>query len=124
MVIFNANNQAVFVLTALAGQTVSGSVFLNQGNYTIVFTAATGDGSELASVDYTLRAKELTDHLDPIPIGPGLPPPPPPPPPGEEGGGTTESPPPLTVGEPTTPDPSLLADPIIDPWAPPPPGLG
>src|SRR5205085_10001195 len=45
--VFDQNRQVVFSLTALNGQTISGDVFLGVGNYTIVFMAATVDGSAL-----------------------------------------------------------------------------
>lgn len=103
MTVFNQNRQAVFVLTALNGQTVSGDVYLAAGNYTVDFVAATADGSALAPLTYNLRGKSITDPIDPIPINPGDPPPAPP----------------VVIGDPgATTDPTTITLAITNPWYP------
>ncbi len=71
------NNQAVFVLTALTGQTVSADVFLTAGNFQMTITGATADGSALLSLSYSLTCDTMTSPLDPIPINGNNTPPPP-----------------------------------------------
>src|SRR5439155_3005846 len=65
MTVFDANGKPVFVLTALAGQTVSGDVYLEAGTYKVLFVAATVDGSTLQSLSYNLRGKSITDPMGP-----------------------------------------------------------
>jgi hypothetical protein len=70
MRIYDQYGNVMFTLDALNGQTVSGSAFLPLGKYTVVFTAATQDGSPLAPFTYRLRGKAVTDPLCPVPISP------------------------------------------------------
>jgi hypothetical protein len=110
MTLFDQNGRAVFVLTALAGQTVSGDVFLGAGSYKAVFRAATKTGSALPAIAFTLRGKTLTDPIDPLPQDPNDPPGP-----VDPGSGPI-------VGDPgPLPDP---LDPATDPFKPAPAGLG
>jgi hypothetical protein len=109
LVIFDQNGVPVFVLTALSGQTVSGDVYLAGGvNYKAAFCAATADHSPLSPLTYTLRGRSLTDPIDPIPEDPTDP--------GSGGNGDP------VVGDPLPPPPD--PDPILDPYVPPPAGLG
>jgi hypothetical protein len=79
MTIFDQNGVAIFTLTALDGQTVSGDVYLAGGvTYKAIFRAATADNSPLPALTYNLRGKSLTDPIDPLPEDPNNPPPPPP----------------------------------------------
>jgi Matrixin len=83
MTIYDQNGNIVFTLDALAGQTVSANVFLQQGTYTLRFVAATIDGSALSPFTYTLIGETLTDPMDPYsvnPLNPTMPAPVPPPP--------------------------------------------
>jgi hypothetical protein len=108
LTLYDQNGVAVFVLTAMAGQTVSGDVYLAGGvTYKAVFCAATADHSPLPSLTYNLRGKSLTDPIDPLPTDPTDP---------SSGDGTP------VVTDPTTPPPS--PDPLTDPYTPPPPGIG
>jgi len=113
LVIFDQNGVPVFVLTALAGQTVSGDVYLAAGvNYKAVFVAATADHSPLPAVTYSLRGKSLSDPIDPLPEDPG-------------GGGTGGNGDPVVIGNPDPPPPPPPdPDPILNPFVPPPTGLG
>jgi hypothetical protein len=112
MVIYDQNNNVVFVLDARDGQTVSADVFLKAGTYKVRFVAATIDGSALPALTYNLSARSLTDHLDPLPVDPNDP---------------TLTPPPLPLPpDPITVvvDPNLVPpppDPLSNPWLPPPP---
>jgi len=110
MTLFDQNGRAVFVLTALAGQSVSSDVYLGAGTYKSVLRAATKSGSALPAIAFTLRGKTLTDPIDPLPQDPNDPPGPVDPGPGP------------IVGDPgPLPDP---LDPGTDPFQPLPAGLG
>jgi hypothetical protein len=109
MTIFDANGRAVFVLTALAGQTVSGDVYLGAGTYKAIFRAATKNDTAPPAITYTLRGKSLTDPIDPLPQDPIDPPGP-----VDPGGGPI-------VGDPG-PNPDPL-DPGTRPFRPLPAGL-
>ena len=110
MTIFDQNGRAVFVLTALAGQTVSGDVYLGAGTYKAIFRAATKNDTALPAITFILRGKSLTDPIDPLPQDPNNPPGP-----IDPGGGPV-------VGDPwNLPDP---LDPGTNPFKPPPAGLG
>src|SRR5206468_4246771 len=73
MTVFDSSGRAVFVLTAFAGQTVSGDVYLGTGNYQVVFRAATKDDTTLPAMAFTLRGKSLTDPINPMPHDPNDP---------------------------------------------------
>ena len=108
LTIFDQNNNPIFMLTAMAGQTVSGDVYLGAGvTYKAVFRAATADHSTLPAISYTLSGKSLTDAIDPGTHDPTDPVP--------------VAPYPI-VGPPLPPP--LNPDPTTDPYTPPPPGLG
>jgi hypothetical protein len=108
LIIFDQNGVPVFALTALAGQTVSGDVYLAGGvAYKAVFRAATADNSALPALTYNLRGKSMTDPIDPLPTDPTDP-----------GTGTGDP----VVTDPTTPPPD--PDPITNPYSPLPVGLG
>jgi hypothetical protein len=108
MIIYDANGVPVFALTALAGQTVSGDVYLAGGvAYKAIFRATTADNSILPALTYSLRGKSLTDPIGPLPTDPTDP-----------GTGTSDP----VVTDPTTPPPD--PDPITDPYAPLPTGIG
>ena len=111
MTVFDANGKPVFVLTTLAGQTVSGDVYLEAGTYKVLFVAATVDGSTLQTLSYNLRGKSITDPMGPIPTDPTESP---------DNSGSRGDP---VVGNPTPLDPTLPPDPITDPFTPPPPDL-
>jgi len=113
MTVFDENGTPVFILTALAGQTVSGDVYLRAGNYRAIFVAATADRSALPALSFNLRGKSITDPMGPLPADPTQPP--------ENelpGKGIP------IVGDPTVPDPVLSPDPITDPFTPLPADLG
>jgi len=108
MIIYDANGVAVFALTALAGQTVSGDVYMAGGMaYKAIFRAATADNSILPALTYSLRGKSLSDPIGPLPTDPSDPPP--------DGGGDP------VVLPPTDPPPD--PDPITNPFVQLPIGL-
>jgi hypothetical protein len=74
MTIFDQNGRAVFVLTALAGQTATGDVYLGPGTYSVIFRAATKNDTALPAIAFTLRGKSLTDPINPLPQDPNDPP--------------------------------------------------
>ncbi|HTK76219.1 MAG TPA: matrixin family metalloprotease [Gemmataceae bacterium] len=74
MTVFDQNGRAVFALTALAGQTVTGDVYLGAGTYKIIFRAATQHDTPLPAIAFTLRGKSLTDPINPLPQDPNDPP--------------------------------------------------
>jgi hypothetical protein len=109
MTIFDHNGRAALVLTALAGQTVTGDVYLGPGTYSVIFRAATKNDTALPAIAFTLRGKSLTDPINPLPQDPNDPPGP-----VDPGGGPI-------VGDPGPfPDP---LDPGTRPFRPPPVGL-
>ncbi|VTR94616.1 zn-dependent protease : Matrixin OS=Singulisphaera acidiphila (strain ATCC BAA-1392 / DSM 18658 / VKM B-2454 / MOB10) GN=Sinac_4791 PE=4 SV=1: Peptidase_M10: PPC [Gemmata massiliana] len=78
MTIFDATGHAVFTTVARAGLPLTtGAVWLVSGSYTVVFNAATLDGSSIQSLGLVLSARTLSDPLDPIVENPTVPPPPP-----------------------------------------------
>jgi hypothetical protein len=98
MTIFDATGHAVFSMVAFAGQPLStGTVLLGAGNYTVVFNAATKDGSLLSGLSYALGQRVLSDPIDAYPTDGGNP-------------GTT-----ISGDLPDTP--VILIDPISDPYA-------
>jgi predicted Zn-dependent protease len=106
MTVFDANGNPVFVLTALAGQTVSGDIYLDAGSYKTVFAAATVDGSTLQSLSYNLQGKSITDPMGPVAQDPGELP----------NLGQPKDPGPV-LGDPTS-DPTAALDPITNPFSP------
>jgi hypothetical protein len=113
--VFNSAGQSIFSIVAEAGKALTtGTVWLSAGTYTVVFNAATRDGSALEGLTFNLAARERSDPVDPYvepPLGPPTPPQPQPPPP----------PNPITVigVSPTNPVPPVgpINDPIINPFA-------
>ena len=79
MTIINAAGQTVFTLVSEAGKALTtGTVWLSVGTYTVVFNAATRDGSMLQGLTFNLSARERSDPVDPYIERPiGSPPPPP-----------------------------------------------
>src|SRR5438552_11127866 len=73
--ICDQNGNIIFTLDAIAGQTVSVNVYLQDGTYTVRVVAPTIDGSALPSFTYALRGETLTDPIDAYPLDPTLPPP-------------------------------------------------
>jgi len=105
MTIFDSTGRAVFTTVALAGQPLStGAVWLAAGDYTVVFNAATRDGSSIHELAVDVAARTLSDPIDPYIDDPAAPLPPPPPP--------------LVVINPVpTPPPTLpIIDPITNPF--------
>ncbi len=103
MVVYNASYQIVATLTAEAGTTTSGAIFLNAGTYYIKYEAATKTGAALSNLTYTLHTVVLSDPIDPYaPPDPTNPPPPAPD---------------YTVVP--QPDPFYTSLPLIDPWGTP-----
>lgn len=118
MTVYDATGHAVFTTVAQGGGTVStGSVWLASGTYTVVFNAATRDGSALSNLAVGLSTRAISDPIDPYPLDPTSPPPPPlstsppPPPPTDQT--------PITVDPVPTTDPSTitLVDPIANPFS-------
>lgn len=103
--VFDAAGRAVFTLAVAAGRPVAtGAVWLASGTYTVVFNAATQDGSAFQGLSASLSARKLTDPIDPYPVDPFAPPPPPQVP--------------ITVSPPApTPPPPPIVDPISNPFA-------
>jgi hypothetical protein len=67
MTITDSKGNVVFTLTAHDGDTVSNSIFLGVGAYTVRFTLVPGSSGLLPALIYTLRGTNLSD-----PIGTGL----------------------------------------------------
>ena len=79
MTIVDATGHTVFRLAVAAGTPLAtGTVWLGAGTYTVVFNAATVDGSPLHNLDFSVSARERSDPMDPLYLDPNLPPPPPP----------------------------------------------
>jgi hypothetical protein len=103
MSIFDATGKLVFTMSAVAGAPLStGFVWLGSGSYTVVYNAATSDGSDMGLLSVSVASRTLTDPIDPLPINPTSPPPPP------------QSP--ITV---PTPPPVPPAPPLLPPVPPP-----
>lgn len=107
MTIFDANGQSVFTTVALSGQSMStGLVWLAAGEYTLVFNAATRDGSALSNLSVDLSARTLSDPIDPYVDDPTVAAPPPAP-----------LPPVVVINPAPTPPPTLpIIDPITNPF--------
>ena len=104
LTVFDASGHSVFTLVAVAGRPIAtGALWLASGTYTVVFNAATADGSAINSLGLVLSARTLSDPLDPYIEDPTAPPPPPLVP-------IVVAPPP-----PTTPPPPIV-DPITNPF--------
>lgn len=101
MTIFNTSGQVVGTLSALAGQTATGTFLLPAGTYYLRFDGATRTGAALPNLSYRLRAVVVSDPIDMLPPpNPTAPPPPP---------FTLPPPPPLPV---------LAELPPLPPWIP------
>ena len=76
MSIFDPAGQLIFTMVAQAGeQLTTGTVWLSAGTYTVVFNAATRDGSALEGLTFRLAARERSDPMDPFIEHPIAPPP-------------------------------------------------
>ncbi len=67
MSILDADGNEVYTLFTPAGQSISGDVLLAAGNYTIIFTAGTPDGTSLPDLSFTL---DVLVRSDPIGLKP------------------------------------------------------
>jgi hypothetical protein len=67
LTILDSHGNIVFTLTAHDGETVSSSIFLSVGTYTVQYTLVPGSTPLPPSLAYTLRGNNLSD-----PIGTGL----------------------------------------------------
>lgn len=109
MTIFDSTGHAVFTTVALAGKSLStGAVWLGAGNYTVVFNAATRDGSSLQTLAVAVAARTLSDPIDPYMTDPTAPLPPPPAP--------IAIVDPVPLVPPASPPAVPLVDPITDPF--------
>ena len=92
MTIYDAAGQVVTTLFAKAGDTVSKSVYLAPGRYTVTFSGGTRNGPTMDAATYSLRGTVLSDPIGSgavdsdghgVPVIPPISPPPPnsPPPP-------------------------------------------
>jgi hypothetical protein len=72
MAIFDSNGHAVTTLFAESGQTVSASVFLDVGTYTIRVEELTPVGGPLPIMNYSLQGLTLTDPISTVPSDPTL----------------------------------------------------
>jgi hypothetical protein len=70
--IFDANGHVVSTLFAKAGQTVTASVYLAPGQYTLRVEGLTPTGVALPNLAYALQGLTLTDPIDPPPNDPTL----------------------------------------------------
>ena len=137
MSIFDGGGRLVFTLSVEAGKPLAtGTVWLAAGTYTVVYNAATRDGSPLPSLQLAVSGRERSDPMDPYkidplgspypyppPLPPPLPPPPPPPPPPAMPPPLAPpvSPPPLvlqwiTMVAAVTQPPLPILDPVADPF--------
>jgi hypothetical protein len=77
MSVFDSAGYLVFTTVAVAGQALSTTaVWLASGDYTVVFNAATQDGSGIESLGLAVVARTLSDPIDPYvenPTGPPAP---------------------------------------------------
>jgi hypothetical protein len=97
MTIFDSAGHAVFTMAVEAGNVLAtGTAWLSAGIYTVVYNAATRDGSALQDLAVSVSARERSDPMDPFYIDPIVGPPPAPPLP---------PPPPLTPPPPPPPPP-------------------
>ena len=105
MTIYNSLGQKVFTLVSVSGQPLStGSVWLEAGDYTVVYNAAARNVKVMPNVAYVVRKWERSDPIDPYPVDPTSPPPPPPP------GGS------VGQGPPSTSPPAGPIGPVTDPY--------
>jgi hypothetical protein len=72
MAIFDSNGHVVTTLFAESGQTVSASVFLDVGTYTIRVEELTPVGVLLPTMSYSLQGLTLTDPISTVPSDPTL----------------------------------------------------
>jgi hypothetical protein len=80
MIIYDANGNIVFTVTAFPGQVGSGSVMLQAGTYTVRYEAATKDGEALPALTYNMSYVRLSHPIDPYAVDSGQQGNPPPPP--------------------------------------------
>lgn len=107
MTVFDANGRTVFTLVSVAGRPLTtGAVWLPSGTYTVVFNAATQNGSTFQGLEVSLAARKLSDPIDPYVEDPLAPPPVPQVP--------IVALPPVPIA-PTTPPPPIV-DPITNPF--------
>ena len=82
MTIVGANGAVLLNLDATAGSPlVTGSVWLDAGSYTVIFTAITVNSAPISTLSFALSFYDMTDPDDPAPVDPTSPPPPCPTPP-------------------------------------------
>jgi hypothetical protein len=111
MTIYDSNNNALFTLVALNGQTVSGNVYLTVGTYLVRYAGGAPNGTALPALAYMLRGETISDPIGPRSSDPTSAPagqPPPPPPPSStstQPSSTTTSPDTTTSGSNTTSSP-------------------
>ncbi len=75
MTIFDSNGHAVSTLFARAGQTVSATVYLTQGTYTVRYEGLSPAGATTTAINYSLKGVTLSDPIGPTgsdPTGGGL----------------------------------------------------
>src|SRR5262249_9713810 len=103
LTVFDSTGRAVVTTVAQAGKPIStGIVWLASGSYTVVFNAATQNGSAIESLAVDLAARTLSDPIDPYVADPTAPAP-------------VE--PPITLLQPVlTPPPEPILDPIVNPF--------
>src|SRR5262249_50950390 len=74
LTVFDSTGRAVFTTVAQAGKPIStGIVWLASGSYTVVFNAATQNGSAIESLAVDLAARTLSDPIDPYVADPTAP---------------------------------------------------
>jgi hypothetical protein len=73
--IFDATGHEIFTKSVRAGfPPKTGEIWLPSGTFTVVFNAATSDGSALPNVTFDFGVRELSDPIDPLPEDPTNPP--------------------------------------------------
>ena len=89
MTIYDAAGQAVATLFARAGDTVSKTIYLAPGRYTVAFSGGVRNGPAMDALTYSLKGTILSDPIgsgavdsggNPVLVPPPTSPPPPPPP--------------------------------------------
>jgi hypothetical protein len=102
MILYDANGNIVFTMTANAGQVGSGTVVLLAGTYTVKYEAATKDGEALPDMNFSMGYVRLGHPIDPYPI--------------TLGGDNTAPPPKVTVYSDSYYTLLGLSDPWLNPW--------
>jgi Matrixin len=127
LTIVDSNGNTVFSMAAVAGQPLTtGTVWLSAGTYTVVFDAATQNGSPLQGVSFSASIRERSDPMNPIFLDPNGPPPSPPPAPPTVPPPLSPPPPPPPPSPPsswisfttlpTSTPPVTIIDPIANPF--------